>query len=84
MNHRLSSRLAVGMVVGLLAIACSNSNATPQSQAAAEEKQTLNLWIFEGEVEFVPQLTQAFMKEHPNITIKVTDIPEGQYVTKTK
>ena len=43
---------------------------------------TLSLWIFEGEEEFLPALKKAFETEHPNITLKVTDIPEDNYVTK--
>ena len=43
---------------------------------------TINLWIFEGEDIFVPNLVKAFEAEHPNIKINVTDIPEDSYVTK--
>jgi multiple sugar transport system substrate-binding protein len=43
---------------------------------------TLSLWIFEGEEEFLPALKEAFETEYPNITLKITDIPEDNYVTK--
>jgi multiple sugar transport system substrate-binding protein len=73
----------VTAVVGaLLAVACTSGSSTPPTQAPVDEPQTLNLWIFEGEDEFLPTLTEAFEKEHPNITVKVTNIPEDNYVTK--
>jgi multiple sugar transport system substrate-binding protein len=82
MKLRSGHMFKVAVVVGLLASACSSSNTTPQSQASADEPQTLNLWIFEGEDEFLPTLTDAFEKEHPNITVKITNVPEDNYVTK--
>jgi multiple sugar transport system substrate-binding protein len=52
------------------------------SSVAAQDPVTLNLWIFEGEGEFLPQLIERFQAEHPNINIQITDIPENEYVTK--
>jgi multiple sugar transport system substrate-binding protein len=50
--------------------------------AAAGEKVTLNLWIFEGEESFLPELKKQFEAKYPNITLEITEIPEDQYVTK--
>ncbi len=83
MKLRWSNVIKVTVVVGaLLAGACTSGSSTPPTQAPVDEPQTLNLWIFEGEDEFLPTLTAQFEKEHPNITIKVTNIPEDNYVTK--
>lgn len=52
------------------------------SAVAAQEPVVLDLWIFEGEGEFLPTVIEAFQAEHPNITVQLTDIPESEYVTK--
>jgi multiple sugar transport system substrate-binding protein len=52
------------------------------SAVAAQEPVTLNLWIFEGEGEFLPKLIEEFQAKYPHINIQLTDIPEGEYVTK--
>jgi ABC-type glycerol-3-phosphate transport system substrate-binding protein len=49
---------------------------------AAQEPVVLDLWIFEGEGEFLPMVIAAFQAEYPHITIQLTDIPESEYVTK--
>ena len=45
-------------------------------------KTTLNLWIFEGEETFLPALEAAFEDAHPDIDLKITEIPEDNYSTK--
>ena len=83
MKLRWSQLAPATVVMGvLLAAACTSGSSTPPTQAPVDEPQTLNLWIFEGEDEFLPTLVDAFEKEHPNITVKVTNIPEDNYVTK--
>lgn len=52
------------------------------SAALAQEPVTINLWIFEGEGEFLPAVIEAFNAEYPHITVQITDIPEDEYVTK--
>src|SRR5437667_635019 len=77
---RLWRSLALLTAVPLIISGCSGGgNNSPQSPGG---HVTLNLWIFEGEDAFVPKLVSAFEKLHPNISIKVTDIPENSYVTK--
>ena len=74
------------LLAGLVLLgACSGSGSTSQTQVSSsgvEGPVTINLWIFEGEDIFVPNLVKAFEAEHPNIKINVTDIPEDSYVTK--
>jgi multiple sugar transport system substrate-binding protein len=53
--------------------------------AAQDAPITLDLWTFEGgesEEDFMPTLISEFQAQHPNITVQVTAIPEGEYVTK--
>ena len=73
-------------VLLLIAAACSKDSSSPSnpsgSGTTASGPVTLNLWIFEGEDIFLPTLKSAFEKEHPNITVKITHIPEDSYVTK--
>lgn len=72
-------------VLTLVVSACTGGGPTGQQQPQSPKElgpATVNLWIFEGEDVFVPTLKSAFEKEHPNIEIKITDIPEDNYVTK--
>lgn len=68
-------------VLGLIASACTGE-ASPQQEDGSPEAVTIDLWIFEGEDAFLPTLKAAFEEEHPNITLKITNIPEDNYVTK--
>jgi multiple sugar transport system substrate-binding protein len=54
---------------------------TPGGSASAEAV-TLNLWIFEGEEDFLPKVKQAFESSHPGTTLEITILPEDQYTTK--
>jgi multiple sugar transport system substrate-binding protein len=59
------------------------SACTPRAAAPADRSQvTLNIWGFEGETEFFPELIQQFEADNPGITVQLTEIPEGDYVTK--
>jgi multiple sugar transport system substrate-binding protein len=49
---------------------------------AADETAEVNLWIFEGEEEFLPRLEEEFEAQNPDIDLRITEIPEGDYVTK--
>ena len=31
---------------------------------------------------FLPSVVEAFEAVHPNIKVRITDVPEGEYVTK--
>lgn len=53
-----------------------------EEPAASGEKIVLNIWGFEGETDFFPKLIEAFEAENPNIDVELTEIPEGDYVTK--
>lgn len=68
--------------LGLLASACTGGEEGPQQGDDEAGVATLDLWIFEGENEFLPTLKREFEKEHPNITVEITNIPEDNYVTK--
>jgi multiple sugar transport system substrate-binding protein len=67
--------------VTLIAVACTRDGTTEQ-EGGQPASGTVDLWIFEGEDAFLPQLKRAFEAEHPNITLKITNIPEDNYVTK--
>lgn len=72
------------MVFVMMASGCTGDSepGSGPSGVAPSGPVTLSLWIFEGEEEFLPALKEAFETEHPNITLKITDIPEDNYVTK--
>ena len=95
MLHRV--RLVAVLVAAIVVAACSPSTApsdagatsgstspaasTPAGSAAADAV-TLNLWIFEGEEEFLPKVKEAFEASHPGTTLEITILPEEQYTTK--
>lgn len=78
------SRLAIFSVLfALLFAACApTAPAGSGEETTVEEKITLNIWGFEGETDFFPMLIEAFETENPNINVELTEIPEGDYVTK--
>ena len=49
---------------------------------AQDEEVTLDLWMFLDGTGFLPSVVEAFEAAHPNITVQITDVPEGEYVTK--
>jgi multiple sugar transport system substrate-binding protein len=83
---KIASRiLVVVMVLAFVLSACGPAATTAAPATAAPstgETVTLNLWIFEGEQGFLPNLRDGFQKTHPNIKLEITEIPESDYVTK--
>ena len=49
---------------------------------AQDEEVTLDLWMFLDGTGFLPSVVEAFEAAHPNIKVQITDVPEGEYVTK--
>jgi len=78
--------LIVVMVLSACAPAVTQQPAdgeTPQANTSGSgDVVTINIWGFAGEYEFLPQVIETFQAENPNIKIELTDIPEGDYVTK--
>jgi multiple sugar transport system substrate-binding protein len=79
---RLTGLRIVALVGALSLVLASCSSGGGSSDEGPAGSTTLSLWIFEGEETFLPALTAAFHKEHPDINIKVTEIPEDSYGTK--
>jgi multiple sugar transport system substrate-binding protein len=78
-----SRPFVLATVLALIAAACTTEPSAPAPGGPQElGPATLSLWIFEGEETFLPALTAAFKKEHPDIEVKITEIPEDNYVTK--
>ncbi|MFN8451534.1 MAG: extracellular solute-binding protein [Anaerolineae bacterium] len=50
--------------------------------SAQDQPVTLNLWMFLDNSGFLPQVVEAFHAQYPNITVQITDVPEGDYITK--
>jgi multiple sugar transport system substrate-binding protein len=86
--RRLTLLVAVVVVAACSPGASSNDPAAPSGSVspgatpASAEAITLNLWIFEGEEDFLPKLKEAFEASHPGTTLEITILPEEQYGTK--
>ena len=84
--RRFGRAACVVAVSALLASACvgggSNGGSTEGTGGEPGERITLDLWIFEGEETFLPALESAFEDAHPEIDLKITEIPEDNYTTK--
>lgn len=64
------------------AVAPSAQGTPAEGAPTSAEKVTLNLWVFEGEEAFLPELKAQFEAKYPNIALSITEIPEDQYTTK--
>jgi len=77
------------LFIALFLSACGRGTATPPASEEeptatpeAVEKVTIDLWVFEGEEEFLPRLKEVFEEQNPNITLEITEIPEDDYTVK--
>ncbi len=73
------NRTARILLVALAAILMSSFFGTA---AAQDDDVTLDLWMFLDGTGFLPSVVEAFEAAHPNIKVQITDVPEGEYVTK--
>ena len=46
--------------------------------AAQDDEITLDLWMFLDGTGFLPSVVEAFEAAHPNIKVRITDVPEGE------
>ena len=71
------------VVLAVVSAGCSSTEGGGgDGEATDGEPVTLTLWAFEGEEAFFPTLIERFETEYPNVTIKMTEIPEDNYATK--
>jgi multiple sugar transport system substrate-binding protein len=88
-NQKINCWFILILVVTMLITSCSSGTDQPEPATSeteqpvtSDEKITLNIWGFEGETDFFPKLVEVFEAENPNIAVELTEIPEGDYVTK--
>ena len=62
--------------------ACSNSS-NSSSSSSSEKKASLTLWVDTEQVSYYKSIVKDFHKKHPNITVKVTQSPNGSANAKT-
>ncbi len=67
------------LLLAALAVLLSSAFGTVVAQ---DEEVTLDLWMFLDGSGFLPSVVEAFEAAHPNIKVRITDVPEGEYVTK--
>ncbi len=66
----------------LLAAIAILLSSTFGAAVAQDDAVTLDLWMFLDGTGFLPSVVEAFEAAHPNIKVQITDVPEGEYVTK--
>lgn len=82
-HHTVRHRLLLALLAALILLPLGTARGgTAQAARPADQSVTLNFWVFEGENEILPAFIKAFHKQHPNINVHVTLIPEDNYVTK--
>ena len=78
-------KAALGSAAVLAALslsACSNSS-NSSSSSSSEKKASLTLWVDTEQVSYYKSIVKDFHKKHPNITVKVTQSPNGSANAKT-
>lgn len=78
-------KAALGSAAVLAALslsACSNSSDS-SSSSSSEKKASLTLWVDTEQVPYYKSIVKDFHKKHPNITVKVTQSPNGSANAKT-
>lgn len=66
----------------LIILAAAALSLTFGAVSAQDQPVTLNLWMFLDNSGFLPNVVEAFQAQYPNITVQITDVPEGEYITK--
>jgi multiple sugar transport system substrate-binding protein len=81
-------RLAVlAALVAVLVCACAGAGTLPSPDITgagfgADAKGTVNLWVRAATQAASAPIVAAFNKSHPALTVRLTAIPDTQYVTK--
>ncbi|MGN1407742.1 extracellular solute-binding protein [Lactobacillus sp.] len=78
-------KAALGSAAVLAALslsACSNSS-NSSSSSSSDKKASLTLWVDTEQVSYYKSIVKDFHKKHPNITVKVTQSPNGSANAKT-
>lgn len=87
------SRLSMGLLAGVMLVVggCSSSSnngaATPPAAenpgaTKAQGPVTLTVWMGSWWVDKVPQIVEAYKKDHPNVTLKIETLPINGYLDK--
>ena len=80
--RRFGRTACVVAISAFVSTSCIERGSGGESSDEPGGRTTLSLWVFEGEETFLPALESAFESEHPEIDVKITEIPEDNYVTK--
>ena len=78
--RRAAAGLAAALAVALVAAGCGSSGTgTSSSSASSGGKVTLTVWSW---VAGLQQEANAYMKEHPNVTVKVVNVGGANSISR--
>lgn len=82
MSFFKKAALSSAAVLAALSLsACSKSSSS--SSSTADKKASLTLWVDTEQVPYYKDIVKDFHKKYPNITVKVTQSPNGSANAKT-
>lgn len=82
MSFFKKAALSSAAVLAALSLsACSKSSSS--SSSTADKKASLTLWVDTEQVSYYKDIVKDFHKKYPNITVKVTQSPNGSANAKT-
>ena len=81
---RWQRAVATIFALSLVMVACTNNDSASTGDGSGQEKVTLDFWVFEegGIGSFLKTLESDFEAQNPNVDLKITAYPEGNYGVK--
>ena len=74
---------SAAVLAALSLSACSNGSSSSSSSNNSNKKASLTLWVDTEQVGYYKSIVKDFHKKYPNISVKVTQSPNGSANAKT-
>ena len=83
MSFFKKAALGSAAVLAALSLSACSKSSNSSSSSSSEKKASLTLWVDTEQVSYYKSIVKDFHKKHPNITVKVTQSPNGSANAKT-